>query len=178
MAARILFAMLALLAAAAAHGGEMRSARYRLEEGSVTGGGGASSGASGVSIQGSVVAPVTGILRGPASGIVLRGGLADAAARPFSDADGDGVADRADRCVLAPDAAQRDSDGDDYGNACDADLDGDGRVGFADLARLRDAFFSDDADADLDGDGRVNAADLARFRALFGAPPGPSGRRP
>ncbi len=178
MAVRILLAALALLAPAFAHAGEMRSARYRLEEGTVTGGGGVSTGASGVSILGSVVAPATGTLRGPNSGITVRGGLSDAAVRPFSDADGDGVADRADRCVLAPDTAQRDSDGDDYGNACDADLDGDDHVGFADLALLRDAFFGDDADADLTGDGRVNAADLARFRALFGAPPGPSGRRP
>lgn len=178
MDVRIFLAALALLAPFAASGGEMRSVRYRLEEGSVTAGGGTSAGASGVSLLGSVLAPETGTLRGPTSGIALRGGLTAAAARPFTDADGDGVADRADRCVLAPDTAQRDTDGDDYGNACDADLDGDGHVGFADLALLRDAFFGDDAEADLTGDGRVNAADLARFRALFGAPPGPSGRRP
>lgn len=53
-----------------------------------------------------------------------------------------------------------------------------GRVAFRDLARLRHVFFGADADADLDGDGVVGFADLARFRALFLLPPGPSAPAP
>lgn len=100
-----------------------------------------------------------------------------------ADSDADGIADSADNCILhpngplAPDAgghSQRDSDGDGYGNACDADFNDDGMVNFADLAVFRTVFASADADADLNGDGIVNFADLAMFRQLFAKPPGPS----
>lgn len=107
--------------------------------------------------------------------------LATAAAPPLADSDGDGVADANDVCILVPDGLaqphpQRDTDGDGYGNLCDADLNGDGIVNFADLAILRRVFFGRDPDADLDGDGVVNFSDLARMRAAFFQPPGPSGR--
>jgi hypothetical protein len=103
------------------------------------------------------------------------------------DSDGDGIEDAADNCVdhpngpLIPDAGgnvQLDTNGDGYGNACDADLDNIGPVNFADLALFKAAFGGNGPDADLDGNGFVNFADLARFKSLFGQPPGPSGLAP
>lgn len=96
--------------------------------------------------------------------------------RIADDGDGDGIADDVDNCTAAANASQRDADGDGYGNACDADFNGDGAVNFADLATFRTRFGTTDAQADLTGDGVVNFADLARFRELFGQRPGPSAR--
>jgi hypothetical protein len=99
------------------------------------------------------------------------------------DDDNDGIPNDSDNCIteangtLIPDAgsnSQLDTDGDGYGNWCDADLDNSGSVNFGDLAAFRAAFGTSDANADLDGSGFVNFGDLARFKALFGQPPGPS----
>lgn len=90
------------------------------------------------------------------------------------DADRDDVADATDNCTLVANANQRDSDGDGFGNACDADLDNDGRVNFADLGLFRQRFTTTDPHADFDGNGVVNFADLGTFRTLFGRAPGPS----
>ena len=101
------------------------------------------------------------------------------------DQDLDGVPDASDDCVLVADGpaapgplalVQRDTDADGFGNACDPDLNGDGVVNFADLARMKAVFFRRDANADLDGDGLVNFTDLARMKRYFFGPPGPSGR--
>ncbi len=94
------------------------------------------------------------------------------------DADNDLVDDVVDNCLGASNNSQRDTDGDGYGNWCDADLNNDLKVNFADLALFRSSFATSDANADLDGNGNVNFADLARFKALFGKPPGPSGQVP
>ncbi|MCB1596755.1 MAG: hypothetical protein KDI87_03480 [Gammaproteobacteria bacterium] len=94
------------------------------------------------------------------------------------DLDNDLVDDAADNCLGAANNSQRDTDGDGYGNWCDADLNNDMKVNFADLAIFRARFATSNADADLDGNGNVNFADLARFRALFGKPPGPSATAP
>jgi hypothetical protein len=91
-----------------------------------------------------------------------------------ADADGDGVADDTDNCTLVANADQRDSNGDGIGNACDADLNGDCSVNFADLGQFKSVFFSANADADFDGNGSVNFADLGMLKASFFAPPGPS----
>jgi len=104
-----------------------------------------------------------------------------------SDDDGDGILDATDNCINAangptiPDSggnSQRDTDGDGYGNVCDADLSNDGVVNFADLALFRTSFGSNNPDADFNGDGVVNFADLATMRSGFGKPPGPSGVNP
>ncbi|MEM6638755.1 MAG: endonuclease/exonuclease/phosphatase family protein [Pseudomonadota bacterium] len=92
-----------------------------------------------------------------------------------TDTDGDGVADEMDNCTLVPNADQRDSNGDGFGNLCDADLDNNGVVNFIDLGLLRLVFFTADADADFNGDGVVNFVDLGLLRAAFFGPPGPSG---
>lgn len=93
-----------------------------------------------------------------------------------ADADGDGVADAADNCVLVANAPQRDTDADNIGNACDADFNQDCTVNALDLGAMRLNFFdSGDLDTDLDGDGSTNAADLGLLRGMFFTPPGPSG---
>jgi hypothetical protein len=82
---------------------------------------------------------------------------------------------------LRPDAGvlwQRDTDGDGYGNVCDADFDQDGLVNFADLATLKRSFYGLYASADLDGDGVVNFRDLVRLKSRFLRAPGPSGLHP
>ena len=91
------------------------------------------------------------------------------------DTDGDGVEDTLDNCITIANADQLDSNGDGFGNRCDADLNNDCTVNFVDLGLLRSVFFGADADADLSGDGVVNFIDLGVMRSLFFQPPGPSG---
>lgn len=102
-----------------------------------------------------------------------------------ADSDADGIRDDADNCVQVPNGpdssigpAQRDTDGDGFGNVCDGDFNGDGVVNFADLALLKLGFFGSGPDLDLDGNGFVNFSDLARFKLAFLQPPGPSGLAP
>jgi len=91
-----------------------------------------------------------------------------------ADSDGDGVADATDNCTLVANADQRDTNGDAIGNACDADLNNDCTVNFADLAQLKSVFFSANADADFDGNGSVNFTDLGLLKGAFFGQPGPS----
>jgi hypothetical protein len=99
-------------------------------------------------------------------------------AEPVPDTDSDGIADSADNCTQHANADQRDTNGDGYGNRCDADFDNNGFVNFADQAYFKSKFGTSDPDADLDGNGFVNFADQAIFKSLFGKPPGPSGLVP
>ncbi len=91
------------------------------------------------------------------------------------DTDADGVADAWDNCTLVGNPAQRDADADGYGNACDTDLDNDGRTNFVDLGLLKAVFLTTDAGADFNGDGMVNVIDLGILRRQMFRPPGPSG---
>ena len=95
-----------------------------------------------------------------------------------TDSDADGVVDSQDNCTLFPNPAQRDTDGDGYGNFCDADLNNDNVINFQDLGLLRIVFFTADPDADFDGDGAVNFIDLGIMRSTFFGMPGPSGVAP
>jgi len=97
---------------------------------------------------------------------------------PELDTDGDGVPDSQDNCALVKNPKQGDSDGDGFGNACDADLNNDGFVNALDLALFKTKFGTQGGVADFNDDGIVNALDLALFRKMFGQPPGPSGVRP
>jgi hypothetical protein len=94
---------------------------------------------------------------------------------PPPDADGDGVADAEDNCLLIANPDQRDTDGDLFGNRCDPDFDGNGLVNLLDLAYFRSVFFTNDPDADFDGSGLVNLVDLGVLRTFFFKPPGPTG---
>lgn len=97
--------------------------------------------------------------------------------RGLPDADADGIADAIDNCLEIANTTQRDTNGDGFGNICDADLNNDNIVNIADLSLLRANFFKDTPtpDADLDGDGSVALSDLAIIRGLFFEPPGPVG---
>jgi alpha-tubulin suppressor-like RCC1 family protein len=100
------------------------------------------------------------------------------------DTDDDGVLDPLDNCLIHANPDQLDTDGDDYGNRCDGDLNNSNSTNATDLALFRTAFGDVPPsqltqDADLNGSGGfVNSADLAIFRTLFGLPPGPTGRIP
>jgi len=94
-----------------------------------------------------------------------------------ADGDGDGVADLIDNCVNAANRDQRDTNGDGFGNLCDADINNDGIVNSVDLDLIRRAFDTKNADADLNGDGVVNQTDLSLATAMSGKPPGPSNVR-
>lgn len=97
------------------------------------------------------------------------------AAGAQTDTDGDGVSDPIDNCTLVANADQRDSNGDFYGNFCDADLNNSGgNVDGADYGYFRAFYGSGNADADFNGDGIVNGTDYGFFRVLYGKPPGPS----
>ncbi|MFK7887341.1 MAG: thrombospondin type 3 repeat-containing protein [Gammaproteobacteria bacterium] len=91
------------------------------------------------------------------------------------DSDNDGVADDMDNCSTLANADQVDSNGDGYGNACDADFNNDCVVNVVDLGIMRTVFFTADADTDLNNDGVVNVLDLGLLRTQFFAAPGPSG---
>lgn len=99
----------------------------------------------------------------------------------YGDLDEDDVDDPDDNCLIAENADQRDSDGDGYGTACDADYNADGYVDAADFEIFRSGFGGEDGDpdfldaADHNGDGGVGIADYTAHQQLSGAAPGPSG---
>jgi hypothetical protein len=103
---------------------------------------------------------------------------------PSLDTDGDGIPDYQDNCKLVANPTQLDSDGDGYGNACDADLNNSGAVTAADFAIMRAALGQPAsasptaAAADMNGSGTVTAADFAILRSYLGKNPGPSGLHP
>jgi len=100
-----------------------------------------------------------------------------------ADADSDGTADERDNCINIPNVplatdpggnAQLDTNGDGYGNACDADLNNDGVVNGLDVGPFTVEFGTTGPDADLNGDGTVNGLDVGPFVSGFGQAPGPS----
>jgi hypothetical protein len=112
--------------------------------------------------------------------------LEDASSTPgvasaLLDADSDGLADARDNCLELANADQVDADRDGFGNACDADVDGDGLVGVPDWLRFARALGAVggetgfDPRLDLDGDGAVATEELLSLGDALGGPPGPSG---
>jgi hypothetical protein len=91
------------------------------------------------------------------------------------DSDRDQIVDSLDNCLTIFNPGQRDTDGDGFGNLCDADLDNNDVVSFADLDLFKNRFGSTHPDADFDGSGSVSFSDLYIFHSLFGQPPGPIG---
>jgi len=98
---------------------------------------------------------------------------------PLPDADDDTVPDSLDNCSLLANPNQRDTDGDLFGNRCDADFNNDGTVTFADFVFFSEAYGSANVDADLNGTGIVvSFADFVIFSELYLLAPGPSGLVP
>lgn len=99
---------------------------------------------------------------------------------PFDplDRDGDGVANTNDNCTLVPNRAQRDTDGDGFGNYCDPDFDGNLTVNVLDLFYMKSNYLTTDPHTDLNGDGIVNTSDLFILKNMFLGQPGPSGLVP
>jgi len=97
-----------------------------------------------------------------------------------NDADNDGVDDSIDNCTTEANADQRDTNGDGYGNICDADLNNDGLVTVTDFLILRSVLNTADADADADlnGDLLVTVTDFLLLRSSLNQPPGPSNVAP
>ena len=104
------------------------------------------------------------------------------------DTDTDGVADAIDNCTLVSNANQLDTNGDGYGNICDADLNNSGTVTTADFGLLRSVLGqawsrvsngpppnTTVSAADMNGSGTVTTADFGLLRARLGTAPGPSG---
>jgi hypothetical protein len=103
------------------------------------------------------------------------------------DLDADGVLDEFDNCTVVPNGPtipdaggniQLDSNGDNYGNLCDADLNNDGVVNGLDVGPFVSQFGTAGPDADFNGDGIVNGLDVGPFVNSFGQSPGPSGLAP
>jgi hypothetical protein len=98
----------------------------------------------------------------------------------YPDTDADLVPDNVDNCRDVPNRNQRDSDGDGYGNACDADLNNDGSTNSLDLNLYKQAHRTNvgnpnyNADADFNGDGYVDAGDMTILKSLYRKSPGPS----
>jgi uncharacterized protein (TIGR03790 family) len=102
------------------------------------------------------------------------------------DLDGDTILDARDNCSQIPNTNQRDTDGDGFGNLCDADVDGDGRVttswgetfprgerGDVEWIALTAKNGPYDPDHDLDGDGVVDERDVSIAQIQLFQAPGP-----
>ena len=90
------------------------------------------------------------------------------------DSDFDGTDDAQDNCAFTPNSSQYDSNGDGFGNICDADVNNDCTVNAQDLAIFRLNYFTPFADTDFNGDGWPGITDLGYMRIAFFNPPGPS----
>jgi FtsP/CotA-like multicopper oxidase with cupredoxin domain len=90
------------------------------------------------------------------------------------DLDGESIADICDNCTGVANANQLDTDGDLFGNVCDADLNNDLFVDFGDVAPMVRGFIWQDPNADLNADGVVNFGDIQVFVESYDKPPGPS----
>ncbi len=95
------------------------------------------------------------------------------------DFDGDGVGDVIDNCSEKSNGFQDDTDGDDCGNFCDADYDGNGIVALADFGQFGIAFGTNDEQKCHTGEPVagciVGLGDFGFFGQVFGLAPGPSG---
>jgi hypothetical protein len=73
---------------------------------------------------------------------------------------------------------QVDTDGDGYGNSCDADFNNDGVSNTLDIPLFTSAFLAGDLLVDFNEDGIVNTLDIPDFVRLFFNAPGPSALAP
>ncbi len=91
------------------------------------------------------------------------------------DQDGDGITDASDNCTRHANPQQVDSNGDGFGNLCDADLNNDGIVDSLDYETLIQFYADANLDADLNGDGQITEWDAQILLSRLGRPPGPAG---
>lgn len=100
---------------------------------------------------------------------------------PLPDADGDGIPNALDTCLADADPSGADWDRDGFGDACDADYDGDGVVDERDEALLAPWLGSScevlgfPPALDADGDCAIGYPEQALLARQRGGPPGPSG---
>jgi hypothetical protein len=166
--------------------------------------------ALGLITQGGFVAltPGTGRSGQPTMDVASTIGFGLAPGQSPLDIDADGHPDPLDNCVFVANSHQADADQDGFGNACDADLDGDRVVTRADVESIRQCEGANlrcpspilepasmqgylppnpcaggelaraCAAADLDGNGLVDPADTELADLQVGLPPGPSSRAP
>lgn len=89
----------------------------------------------------------------------------------IADSDGDGVVNEEDNCPLTPNADQRDTNDDGYGNICDCDLDNDDLVGITDFRIFKSKWNTTGSgiDSDFDGDEIVDITDFGIFRLRYGS---------
>ncbi len=130
-------------------------------------------------VQSAIMSTFVGAIENPTADD-LAGATALFGPAPESDTDGDGVPDGSDNCTLVANPTQFDSDGDDYGNHCDGDLNNNTVMNAQDYVMLRAQLGQPSVgptynEADLNCNGVVNAQDVVIFRSLLGEPPGPSG---
>ena len=109
-------------------------------------------------VRGLPLAGVVFVARGDADGDDIAGPGDNCPVVPNpgqADGDGDGAGDACDNCPALANRGQRDADGDRAGDPCDADRDGDGVAGTADLCPDH----ADPEQADRDEDGVGDACD-------------------
>ena len=96
------------------------------------------------------------------------------------DSDGDGTMDNADNCVLHANVDQRDSNEDAFGNACDADFNGNGKTNSADVKMFKRNFGKPVANSnykrsfDLNSDDVIDRSDYRLLKRMYREAPGPS----
>ena len=181
--ARTLVATVGVLVALTLLAGEssaedLTSASYRLRGGTLSGGGEVNLqstapvpaiGSAGVTIG--QPGPI-GISTGPTSGVNLHAGFWPivAGGAGVLDSDGDGVVDSNDNCIDVQNSGQLDTDGDDYGNACDCDFDQSLTCGIDDFNLFLPDFQStvdSGVGCDMDSNGTVGIADFNLFPPGF-----------
>lgn len=100
-----------------------------------------------------------------------------------TDVDADGIENSQDNCMRAANPTQCDSDGDNYGNRCDGDLNNNTATNAQDYVLFRAQLGQPSVapvynQADFNCDTTVNSQDYVLFRQLLGKPSGPSGLVP
>ena len=111
------------------------SASYRIDWDVVDGGGGTAMSAS-FTLTDSIAQP-SALGESTSASFRLQPGF-----QSPPDFDTDGVRNFLDNCIQDANADQRDSNGDGFGNLCDADLNNDGITNVVDLGLMRQRFFT------------------------------------